>query len=132
MKLRYYMMLRHRTDRNRCAGFNRLLRSKAHGHRPAAIGGATRKLAAVADRADQHRHLVVQLEYFAGDFVDLNFLNLFAIERAERERRMQRAVHGTAPRRPERAFGASHLHGLMMFERGERLRNDGISSSRKM
>ena len=75
---------------------------------------------------------IFQFEYFAGNFVDWDFLNLLAIERPQRKLGVQRAVHRAAPGGPKRALRAGDLYGLMMFERGQSLRNDGIGSAREM
>src|SRR6187200_1412045 len=132
IQTRYYMMLGHGIECNRTAAFDRLLRRKTHGDGPATIGGATRKLATLPDRADEHRHLVFQLEHFARDFIDRDLLNLFAVESSERKRGVQRTVYGAAPGRPECTLGAGNFYGLMVFESCKRLRNHGVCALRKM
>jgi hypothetical protein len=81
-------LLSERIDRNRFARLDGLLSSEAHGDGPAAVGRAAGELASLAYRADQHRHLIFQLENFARDFVDRDLLNLFAIECPQRKRGM--------------------------------------------
>src|SRR4051812_17362270 len=132
MKTCDYMMLCKGVDRNWKAGLHRLLRGQAHGHGPTPIDGTTREISGLADRADHHCHFIFKLEDFTGDLLDLDLLNLFAIERPERKRRVKRAVHGPAPSGPKGALGAGNFYGLVMFERCERLRNNGVAAARKM
>src|SRR4051812_29598404 len=127
-----FIILRGGLDRNRLAGVDGLLCGKTHRYRPAAVNGTARKLLAVLNGADKHRHLVLELEYFASDLVDWDLLHGLPVECTQRVARMQRTIQRTAPRSPERAFCSSDFHRLMVFERAQRLRHHGVRSAGKV
>src|SRR4051794_753998 len=58
-----FIILCGRLDRNRSAGVDGLLRCETHRHRPAAVDCTARKLLAVANGADKHCHLILELEH---------------------------------------------------------------------
>src|SRR5262249_47344906 len=57
--------------------------------------------------------------------LDGYFLHTGSAKAFERERRLEGAVHGSRPRRPQRTFGARELDDLVMLPSTQALRDDG-------
>src|SRR5687768_15148559 len=111
---------------------HRLLRLEAHVHRPSPVDTGRWKRLAVDDRADEVFDLVDQLVHLAGDLRDRHVDRRFAGHAAlvlQRERRVERPIHRTAPTGPQRAFAARDFDDLMMLPRGQRLRNRRVSAA---
>src|SRR5262245_23408182 len=109
---------------------NRFLReqTKARGPQTILAGGGRQR--AAADHLDAARDFLAQFEDLAALLLQLRIDQFFAVENLEEARRFQRAIQRAAPSCPKRAPGTRHLHGLVMLEGRERLRDDGVGAVR--
>ena len=81
-----------------------------------------------ADHVDALGDFGAEFEDFAAVGFDVDVGEIFTVEDFEEVFGFEGAVEGAAPAGPEGSLGAADFDGLMMFEGGEGLGDDGVAA----